>query len=193
MVDWTHIQVLDYEQLPFKCRHCHGYGHFAKHCKKKSEDGAEKEKGDQWTQIQKSGTTKQSNRNKGKALSTGRGAPPEAQAEGSSVPSRADIPTNPFEILSTLEKLQDPADKEDEQQANNMEENKRQEETVPLQSKTPKVASSSPTYADMTRKKTPEISGSSEDETAERPSKRVGRKTHKEAREEEVERQKNAR
>lgn len=28
---WTHIQELDYEQLPFKCRHCHGHGHFTKH------------------------------------------------------------------------------------------------------------------------------------------------------------------
>lgn len=126
--------MLDYEQLPFKFRRCHGYGHFSKQCKKKSKDGPEKEKGDQWTQFQKLGTTKQSNRNKGKTLSTGRGAPPKAQAEGSSVPPRADIPTNPFEILSTPEKVQDPVDKEDEQQANNMEENERQEETVPLQS-----------------------------------------------------------
>jgi len=42
----------------------------------------------------------------------------------------------------------------------------------------------------MTRNKSLEISGSSEDETFERSSKRVGRKSHKEAREEEVERQK---
>ena len=29
VVDWSHVQELDYEQFPFKCRHCHGYGHFA--------------------------------------------------------------------------------------------------------------------------------------------------------------------
>jgi hypothetical protein len=29
VADWSHIQELDYEQLPFKCRYCHGYGHFA--------------------------------------------------------------------------------------------------------------------------------------------------------------------
>ena len=25
VVDWTHIQELDYEKLPFKCRHYHGF------------------------------------------------------------------------------------------------------------------------------------------------------------------------
>jgi hypothetical protein len=25
VADWSHIQELDYEQLPFKCRYCHGY------------------------------------------------------------------------------------------------------------------------------------------------------------------------
>lgn len=30
--DWTHIQKLDYEQLPFKCKSCHKYGNFAKNC-----------------------------------------------------------------------------------------------------------------------------------------------------------------
>jgi hypothetical protein len=42
----------------------------------------------------------------------------------------------------------------------------------------------------MTKKKSQENFGSSEEETFERPTKRVGRKSHKEAREEEVKRQK---
>ena len=29
VVEWSHIQKLDYEQIPFKCRFCHGYGHFS--------------------------------------------------------------------------------------------------------------------------------------------------------------------
>ena len=28
---WSHLQTLDYEQLSFKCNHCHIYGHFAKY------------------------------------------------------------------------------------------------------------------------------------------------------------------
>jgi hypothetical protein len=32
--DWQHLQKLDYEQLPFKCRGCHEYGHFLINCPK---------------------------------------------------------------------------------------------------------------------------------------------------------------
>ena len=35
--DWSHIQELDYEQIPFKCNFCHVYGHFAKSCPKLAE------------------------------------------------------------------------------------------------------------------------------------------------------------
>lgn len=45
VVDWTHIQELDYEQLPFKCRHYHEYGNFSRYCKKNNEEVTEKEKG----------------------------------------------------------------------------------------------------------------------------------------------------
>jgi hypothetical protein len=29
---WSYIQQVDYEQIPFKCKICHEYGHFAKSC-----------------------------------------------------------------------------------------------------------------------------------------------------------------
>jgi len=35
--NWSHIQELDYEQIPFKCNSCHVYGHFAKNCPKLAE------------------------------------------------------------------------------------------------------------------------------------------------------------
>ena len=35
--NWSHFQKLDYEQLPFKCRGCHEYGHFIRNCPKKPE------------------------------------------------------------------------------------------------------------------------------------------------------------
>ena len=46
IADWLHVQELDYEKLPFKCRHCHGYGNFARSCKHKDEEEAIKEKGE---------------------------------------------------------------------------------------------------------------------------------------------------
>jgi len=58
------------------------------------------------------------------------------------------------------------------------------------QSGSPIGISSSPSYAEMIKKKPMETSGSSEEETFERPSQRVGRKSHKESREEEAERKK---
>jgi hypothetical protein len=40
---WSHIQKLDYEQLSFKCRGCHEYGHFARNCPKTNEEDKGKE------------------------------------------------------------------------------------------------------------------------------------------------------
>lgn len=48
---WTHLQKLDYEQLPFKCRKCHEYGHFAKGCPSNAE--AAQGKDDGWNQIKR--------------------------------------------------------------------------------------------------------------------------------------------
>ena len=44
VADWSHVQELDYEQLAFQCRFCHGYGHFARTCKKKIEEEVDKKK-----------------------------------------------------------------------------------------------------------------------------------------------------
>jgi hypothetical protein len=49
---WSHIQKLDYEQLSFKCRGCHEYGHFARNCPKISEEDKGKEEG--WKQVKRS-------------------------------------------------------------------------------------------------------------------------------------------
>jgi hypothetical protein len=82
--DWTHIQELDYEQLPFKCRHCHGYGHFARHCKKKNAEESENEKANQWTTVQKTGTAK--SRSKGATKNGNYGKIEPEKIDGSSNP-----------------------------------------------------------------------------------------------------------
>ena len=35
--DWSHLQIVDYEKIPFKCKYCHEYGHFTKSFPKKPE------------------------------------------------------------------------------------------------------------------------------------------------------------
>ena len=66
MEDWSQIHDLNYEHLPFKCLHYHGYGHFARNCKKKTEETLILEKAEQWTLIHKDGPSKQGTKPKGK-------------------------------------------------------------------------------------------------------------------------------
>ena len=76
VVDWTHVQELDYKQLSFKCRHCHGYMHFSRSCKKKVEEEASKKKGEQRTQVQKTSLAKPGNNSKGNKVEIGSGSKP---------------------------------------------------------------------------------------------------------------------
>jgi hypothetical protein len=49
--DWHHFQKLDYEQLSFKCRGCHEYGHFQRNCP--NNPTTEKAGEERWQQAQK--------------------------------------------------------------------------------------------------------------------------------------------
>jgi hypothetical protein len=170
---WTYVQELDYEQIPFKCRHCHGHGHFAKHCKKKSEEQVEKNNGESWTLVQKNTNTK---KDKGKGQMT---------VSHSSESNEQDKDAAQRGTTNAQVK-----------QAKQIVENGGQAETPPsfkvggkeLQTGDNQDSPSNPSYAEIAKKKPEESSGSSEDETFERPSKRAGRKSRKEKREEEAER-----
>jgi hypothetical protein len=48
---WHHFQKLDYEQLSFKCRSFHEYGHFQRNCPKAQ--SSDKEKGEGWKHVKK--------------------------------------------------------------------------------------------------------------------------------------------
>jgi len=57
--DWSHIQQVDYEQLPFKCKVCHEYSHFAKSFPKSQVTKQQSGEKYQWqTQKKKCGSGK---------------------------------------------------------------------------------------------------------------------------------------
>lgn len=172
MAGWTHIQELDYEQLPFKCRYCHEHGHFAKNYMKKIEEQADKTN-DQWTVVQKIVRQKEGN-GKGSLSGAPRSFKPNQEKEviPKGTKKTQTTPTSPTQ--ENLEQIAVPPSIKEGEEATQVE---------PTQG-----SPSNPSYADVTRKNSKESSGSSEDETFERPSKRAGRKSHKELREEEVER-----
>jgi hypothetical protein len=48
--NWSYIQQVDYEKIPFKCKACHEYGHFAKTFPQAKETQDQDPKQDQWQQ-----------------------------------------------------------------------------------------------------------------------------------------------
>jgi hypothetical protein len=150
---------LDYEHLPFKCRYCHGYGHFARHCKKKVDEEAKNLKGNQWTQVQKATPSKLNSRSKRKGSSKGPNSPTARNSlgEGSSALPNSESSKNPYEILNNSPEISEPRIEELEQETLSPTIGKNKGEIHP---DPPIGASSSPSYANIIKKKPPENSGS---------------------------------
>ena len=53
MDGWEHYKKVHYEKLPFKCKKCHEYGHFAKKVPKFGQEEAEKTEEEGWHQSKK--------------------------------------------------------------------------------------------------------------------------------------------
>eukprot|EP00253_Pinus_taeda_P022174 PITA_22174 len=103
---WTHIQQVDYEKLPFKCKVCHEYGHFVNRCSKsktnESEGNIEISEG-AWEQVKK------------KKPNPPPGPSSKAPLENPSIPSHlsSSAPpfpssSNPFESLSAEDPISPP-------------------------------------------------------------------------------------
>jgi hypothetical protein len=94
--NWQHFQKLDYEQLPFKCRGCHEYGHFQRNCPK-IPPSTEKEGDEGWQQARKGRSRARGQRNE--------------QTEPQKInPTETTETENSFRILAkeTEERAQDP-------------------------------------------------------------------------------------
>ena len=53
MDGWEFYQKVDYEQIPYKCRKCHEYGHFVKNYPKTTQEEAEKNHEEGWKQTKR--------------------------------------------------------------------------------------------------------------------------------------------
>ena len=104
MAGWEHVQELDYEQLPFKCRFCHGYEHFARTCKKNLEEETIQEKGAQRSLVQQSSSVKQGIKAKVSRGEKGLSSNPPGQNQKDNGPALKVISSkNNFEVLSIPE------------------------------------------------------------------------------------------
>ena len=103
MADWSHIQELDYKQLPFKCHHCHGYGDFARNYKKKGDEIRVIEKAEQWSHIHKAGSSKQSIKLKGKEPHPGNRANSDMKKNSTMQEAGNSVSSNMFIALCPVE------------------------------------------------------------------------------------------
>ena len=53
MDGWGLYQKVYYQQIPFKCRKCHEYGHFVKNFPKSTQEEAEKNHEEGWQQTKR--------------------------------------------------------------------------------------------------------------------------------------------
>ena len=172
---WSHFQKLDYEQLPFKCRGCHEYGHFIRNCPKKPENQQDKAEG--WQKVSRSKTKHQSGKGprKGEGTNETRVTNPEGSGEATKTKATAEIREEPIEIG---EKSSNEGNKDSEADISAQPQKDHEEEKAPV-------------TEGETLGKSDEDSGSEEEEeeegeieiTTPRMLKTRGRKSRKEIRE----------
>ena len=181
VAEWSHTQDLDYEQIPFKCRFCHGYGHFARNCKKKGEEDNANEKNEQWTLVQKA---RNSNPRPRKKIKEGKTVANDLVVEKPLVNTPIG-PSNHFHVLSSLDLEEGEVQHLDGNEMDSVEVGPIH--STPLRDGHPPLPIgdfSPPSYADIARKKPDESSNSSDENSIEQLSKKGGRKSKKELREE---------
>jgi hypothetical protein len=121
---WSHIQKLDYEQLSFKCRGCHEYGHFARNCPKKNEEDKDKEEG--WKQVKRFKTNPKVSNTAGQEKSKG------YQSKGNNASQKILHPKDSRNMFETLDLVSQDLPERDPPQKEQME-TTRMEDKEPIE------------------------------------------------------------
>ena len=172
--NWSHFQKLDYEQLPFKCRGFHEYGHFIRNCLKPE---TQHDKAEGWQKVNKSKSKDQPGRDpkKGEGNNETRVTTLERSLEVSKTKATMEVREDLIEIE---EKSSNEGNKESEADMSTQQMKDQDEEMAPV-------------TTGETLGKSEEDSGSEEEEEEEGEieittpgmTKRKGRKSRKEVRE----------
>jgi hypothetical protein len=99
---WSYIQTVDYEQLPFKCKYCHEYSHFAKSCPKATHEHPKNKAIEQWQQAKRKKAT---NKPGNPLQERKRKSSPPSPSKGKStihIKDEAESSKNKFDPLETL-------------------------------------------------------------------------------------------
>ena len=193
VVEWSHTQELYYEQIPFKYKLCHCYGHFSRNCKKKGEEENANEKNEQWTLVQKAGI---SNLKPRKKIKEGKIVANDSVVEKLPTPlvNTPIGPSNHFVVLISSDLEEGEVQHLDGIKMDSIVTTPNHAgppHSIPLRDGEPPLPigdCSPPSYADIAQKKSVESSNSFDENSIEQLSKKGGRKSKEELQEEELER-----
>ena len=109
--NWSYIKQVDYEKIPFKCKACHGYGHFAKNGPQVKETQEQDIKQNHWQQPKRKKDTGKNPLN-----------PPQGQGEKApcprerppSSPHKGESSHNQYIGIPTEGNMEDPRDHQEE-------------------------------------------------------------------------------
>jgi hypothetical protein len=109
--NWSYVQQVDYEKIPFKCKSCHEYGHFTKSCPQTKESQEQDLKQDQWQQPKRKKTVGKTTmippQGQGEKTTGSRERPPSSPQKGESSHNR-------YVIIPIEDSMEDPRERQEE-------------------------------------------------------------------------------
>jgi hypothetical protein len=94
---------VDYEQLPFKCKSCHEYGHFAKNCPKAIQEHPKNKASEQWKKTKRKKMMNKEGNQQQERKSNSRPPSPSKGKSPIQIEDEVESTKNKYEPLETLE------------------------------------------------------------------------------------------